>query len=250
MRVETMTQQLLFNTVLTEVHNQDGDLIGTGTSFALSHTFDGYGEELFLVTNKHVIEGGFTGYLYFTEMKDGQPNIGKPFFIKNDLFFENGWHGHPSPYIDVTVMPISWMLDMIGKGGSVAFLKNVSTDIIPNDDFISGLDAIEDVVFIGYPNAMFDKKNYTPILRVGTTATPVQLDWDGWPIFLIDASVFPGSSGSPVFYLEPSPTGRRHANAKLLGIVFRRFLPIFIRRNRTCAGTDNRCSYRQISGDD
>ncbi len=204
MRVETTAQQLLFNTVPIEVHNQEGHLIGTGTSFALSHTFPEYGEELFLVTNKHVVKGGFTGYLYFTEIKDGHPNIGKPFFVKNDPYFEIGWHGHPSEDIDITVTPISWMLDMIGKGGSVAFLKNVATDIIPDSRYIDSLDALEDILFIGYPNGMFDKKNYTPILRVGTTATPVQLDWEGRPIFLIDASVFPGSSGSPVFYLEPS----------------------------------------------
>ena len=35
--------------------------------------------------------------------------------------------------------------------------------------------------------------------RKGITATPPNLDYNGKPIFLIDASVFPGSSGSPVF---------------------------------------------------
>lgn len=219
MRVETTAQQLLFNTVPIEIHDENGDMMGSGTSFAMSHTFPDYGEELFLVTNKHVVEGGFTGYLYFTEVENGIPNIGKPFFVKNDPFFEIGWHGHPLEDVDVTVMPISWMLEMMGQDGSVAFLKNVSTSIIPDAAYLNALDALEDILFIGYPNGMFDKTNYTPILRVGTTATPVQLDWEGRPIFLIDASVFPGSSGSPVFYLEQSPTGRRNAEPKLLGIV-------------------------------
>jgi hypothetical protein len=35
--------------------------------------------------------------------------------------------------------------------------------------------------------------------RRGMTATPPQLDYCGRPTFLIDASVFGGSSGSPVF---------------------------------------------------
>jgi hypothetical protein len=61
------------------------------------------------------------------------------------------------------------------------------------------LDAIEEVVFIGYPNGLFDTMNYLPILRTGTTATPIAVDYRGAPAFLIDASVFPGSSGSPVF---------------------------------------------------
>jgi hypothetical protein len=38
-----------------------------------------------------------------------------------------------------------------------------------------------------------------PIARRGTTATPLQIDYAGAPTFLVDASVFPGSSGSPVF---------------------------------------------------
>jgi hypothetical protein len=61
------------------------------------------------------------------------------------------------------------------------------------------LDAIEDVVFIGYPNGMWDTLNNLPIVRRGTTATPAAVDFEGHPHFLIDASVFPGSSGSPVF---------------------------------------------------
>ncbi len=34
------------------------------------------------------------------------------------------------------------------------------------------------------------------------TATPVALDYQGVAAFLIDASVYPGSSGSPVFLLD------------------------------------------------
>ncbi|MEW6007825.1 MAG: hypothetical protein AB1595_06755 [bacterium] len=33
----------------------------------------------------------------------------------------------------------------------------------------------------------------------GITATPLQIDYQGKPSFLVDASVFPGSSGNPVF---------------------------------------------------
>jgi len=61
------------------------------------------------------------------------------------------------------------------------------------------IDAIEDIVFIGYPNGIWDSKNFTPIARKGTTATPLNIDYEGQKKFLIDASVFGGSSGSPVF---------------------------------------------------
>ena len=42
-----------------------------------------------------------------------------------------------------------------------------------------------------------------PILRRGTTATPIALNFEGRPEFLIDAAVYPGSSGSPVFVYLP-----------------------------------------------
>ena len=51
---------------------------------------------------------------------------------------------------------------------------------------------------------IYDKKNLIPIARKGITATPILLDYEGKPKFLIDGSVFPGSSGSPVFlYKQP-----------------------------------------------
>ena len=41
-----------------------------------------------------------------------------------------------------------------------------------------------------------------PIIRRGITASPVWNDFDNTPSFLVDAGVFPGSSGSPVFILN------------------------------------------------
>ena len=109
MRTETTMQQLLFNTVPLEVHNRHGD-ISTGTSFVVSHTFPECDEELFLVTNKHVVAGGHMGYMYFTRMKDGQPDIGKPFIMECE-FFEQIFHDHPSILpIDSNLLPFANLL--------------------------------------------------------------------------------------------------------------------------------------------
>ena len=41
--------------------------------------------------------------------------------------------------------------------------------------------------------------NKIPVIRQGITATPIWNNFKGDKVFLIDAGVFPGSSGSPVF---------------------------------------------------
>jgi len=89
-------------------------------------------------------------------------------------------------------------MDKLEEHGGVFFL-NVDDPVIPSADQLDDALVIEDVIFPGYPNRLFDRKNYLPIIRKGTTATPIQVDYNGEPIFLISASVFPGSSGSPVF---------------------------------------------------
>ncbi|MBA7545990.1 hypothetical protein ES705_38372 [subsurface metagenome] len=64
------------------------------------------------------------------------------------------------------------------------------------------IDTIEDILFIGYPNNLYDEENLIPIVRKGITATPISIDFNNEPVFIIDASVFPGSSGSPVLICE------------------------------------------------
>ncbi|HEV8726501.1 MAG TPA: trypsin-like peptidase domain-containing protein [Candidatus Binatia bacterium] len=217
-KILTLAQRLLFNTVRVETFDQSGDPVGIGTSFVISHELEGYGRELFLVTNKHVIEDGFTANMYFTKIKDGAPDIGNPFFVRFDMF-EWGWHGHPDPSADISIHPISWVFDIIDTSGVSAFLTDVSTDIIVTPERAETLDAVEEILFIGYPNGLYDKKNYVPIIRRGTTATPISLDYDALPVFLIDASVFPGSSGSPVFRHIPTIDGQSLAQLELLGII-------------------------------
>lgn len=194
MQVNTIAEQLLFTTVRIETETPDG--IGTGTAFIFSYQQEEK-QYLFLVTNKHVISGAINGRFFFT-LSDGQfPKIGERFDIQMDKF-EQRWFGHPDSDIDVAVMPLVPVLQEIGKAGKNVFYRAITHNLIPSTEQNNDLDAIEEVVFIGYPNGIFDSKNLMPVVRRGTTATHLQVDYEGKPMFLIDASVFPGSSGSPV----------------------------------------------------
>lgn len=64
------------------------------------------------------------------------------------------------------------------------------------------LTALEQIVTVGYPDDIWDSTNNLPVLRRGVTATHPKIDYQGKPEFLIDAAVYPGTSGSPVFLYE------------------------------------------------
>ena len=122
------------------------------------------------------------------------------------------WIGHPQEDIDVAIMPFGSTLTELDKKGVQIFFKTITQNLIPTDKVIrEDIDAIEDILFIGYPNNIYDRKNLLPVVRKGITATPIQVDFEEKPVFLIDASIFEGSSGSPVFLCNVgsySPKGK------------------------------------------
>ena len=218
MKLRSQGKQLLFCTIRIETTAVDGTPVGSGTSFVFRDPDSVSGHELFLVSNKHVIKSGWNAYLFFTKQsEDGKPILGDYFTVHMEGF-EVQWCGHPNENVDVAVMPLSWQLDFIAKDNCRPFLRPITADDLASDDDIVKLDIASPVVFVGYPNGMFDQKHYTPIVRQGFVATPAELDFNGEPVFLIDASVFPGSSGSPVFLYEHSWDGDI-ARIKLLGLI-------------------------------
>lgn len=94
------------------------------------------------------------------------------------------------------------LIGHIKKSGHDVYLPWIGGDLIPNVKAIEEIDLIETVTFFGYPNGIWDTANFLPIARRGVTATPISIDFQGKKQFLIDASVFPGSSGSPVFIIN------------------------------------------------
>ncbi len=92
------------------------------------------------------------------------------------------------------------------------FYRFIATEMIPSQDQVDNIDALESVTFIGYPNGVWDSVNLLPVARRGTTATLLEVDFENRPCFLIDASVFGGSSGSPIFIFNQGIYSDRAGN--------------------------------------
>lgn len=207
MKPTSLTERLLFTTVRIETSSPSGR--GTGTGYAFSYAV-GENQYPFIVTNKHVIAGADTGRLYFTRAKDGEPSVGNAFRLEIAGGFEGIWHGHQEDNIDVAVTPLVPLVNHMKAQGVDVYIPPIGHDLIPTQDVLEGLDAIETITFIGYPNGIWDTHNFLPIMRRGVTATPISVDFQGSKQFLIDASVFPGSSGSPVFILNVGMYTNKH----------------------------------------
>jgi hypothetical protein len=209
MQVDTPSKRLLFATVRVDTVLADGSE-GSGTAFAVEHTLRGQRQRV-LVTNRHIVEGVRQGGLIFTQAHHGQPLLGRRFHVGIDDFPE-AWFVHPDPTVDLALVPLAPLERAAQAQGVQLYLQPVAAGELADAAALARLDALEEVLFVGYPNGVWDQTNLLPILRRGTTATPPALDFEGRAEFLIDAAVYPGSSGSPVFVwpgerrgLGPSP---------------------------------------------
>lgn len=202
MEIKSIAEDLFFSVMRIESRNTDNNPFSSiGTGFYYAHHVDDDTIIPFIITNKHVINNTNEGVLTFNLGDNNKPLLGK---IKQVYLqggeWKNLWFGHPDENIDVAIAPVGHILhDIKNRMKCNFFISYIDKNIFPSEKDINNIDALEDITFIGYPNGIWDRKNYLPIARKGSLATLLNVDFGGEPVFLIDASVFGGSSGSPVF---------------------------------------------------
>lgn len=199
MRVETFSEQVFFTTTLIEASNDTESWTGTGFFHSVETTA---GQINVVVTNKHVLDTANSVAITVVRADGANPALGHVSRVEVESFDSGSWVGHPSAEVDVAVMPADPLLLKMQQIGMPPFFRSLDDEMFAGQELHDELDALVDVMFVGYPNGLFDSSNHLPIARQGTTATPIDVDYCGEPAFLIDASVFPGSSGSPVYISE------------------------------------------------
>jgi hypothetical protein len=234
-QTETLLEQLFFTTVYIETRLPGGG-VSKGTGFLYDVQVAGNDHVVFLVTNKHVIKDAEHASIRFVAGLDGQfsgPKLGEFHTIETDNPGA-AFIGHPDDDIDVCAVAIGPSISSLHSRGSFVFYRALTAAQALNEQNALTLDAIEAITFVGYPIGLYDEKNFLPIARRGHTATPPVVDYGGKPMFLVDASVFPGSSGSPVLIAENGTYNQRGGavfgqRIMLLGIlaaVFDRAVPV------------------------
>jgi len=193
----SIMEQLCFSTTRIETQDANGNSY-SGTGFFFSYKIDENRIMPLIVTNKHVVEGMTIGRFKITKADaNGNPIYKDHFQIQIDQF-ERHWFFHPEDNVDLCVFPLAQITNLAQMQGVSLFYRTFDDSLIPNIEKLNTIDAVEDILMIGYPNGLWDSINNMPLVRKGITATDIKFDYEGRKEFLIDAACFPGSSGSPV----------------------------------------------------
>lgn len=215
-------QEQIMHTTLRIELLKNGVIQGSGTGFLISVPTDNKDAvRIVLVSNKHVLLYGDEIAVTFTMMKNGLPEYGKTVRLPISNMRPNVV-GHPDPEVDVAALVCTGIFNLFPNQ---LYFKTISYELL-SDFTEQELSVAENVYFVGYPDGRYDAKNNLPLIRTGLISSNPKLDYNGKPIFIIDAQVFPGSSGSPVYInytVEDFKNNRivlsDHPNIKILGII-------------------------------
>ncbi len=199
----TISEMLTYSTVLIKCKYANGQ-IGSGTGFIINlcNDFENHICVPCLVTNNHVVRDSIEIIFEFCKSDENGNPIDTEAFALNYSGLGNNWISHPDSSVDLCFLPLGPALNELSKRKIKIFYIPLETNMIPSENQLEELCAIEDVVMIGYPIGLSDEYNHKPIVRKGITSTHPKKNYQGKNQMLLDIASFPGSSGSPIFLIN------------------------------------------------
>lgn len=156
---------------------------GVGTSF-----FVRYQNTLFLFTTYHqVVDSSHIKIMMLAENQNKRETLE----ISSEKFIK-------IVNMDLAMTDVT---DLIKDSPNHKHLRIKAFVVDDNINYLDEIDLLDDIFFIGYPSGLIDTQNLTPLMRRCSFSSIYSEDFSGDPAFIIDGSVFPGSSGSPVFHV-------------------------------------------------
>ena len=161
-------------------------------------------KNVWLVTNRHVILPMHNGkeltpnsvVFHIRKLINNQP-VWEPIELQKEILIERALF-HPDKTIDVCIIDIYGLFKEKLKGGNQYMAWSaVSKENLPGENKIHP-EVTSDAIVVGYPRGFYDLHNIFPIVKAGIIASRWGAFFNQKPYFLIDAKLFPGSSGSIV----------------------------------------------------
>ena len=223
----SFVEQLCYNTTRIVTVNSKNE-IHVASGFFVCFDLENSDRNVpLLVTNRHVAEDAKQLIIWMSEKDaNGDPvDSNKVQITIEDA--SSKFIMHPNPEVDLSIYPIGQLVrDAEAATNTLFFYKTFSSDILMTDKDAEKLDAVEEILMIGYPNGLWDQKNNRPIFRYGITATDPKVDYEGKREFMIDCACIQGSSGSPVILFNKGIGSNKFGKetkydviiAKLLGV--------------------------------
>ncbi|WP_299431625.1 serine protease [uncultured Aquimarina sp.] len=194
---ERFEEQVFFTTTRITIPQTNGKGTSIGTGFLMRVPLnDGTNSTItLLISNKHVFQNpnGTISFNFNKKKPDLNPDLGNLHtFTGKD--FTGIYTEHPNPEIDLACINAS-VITHEENNVYFTYLQPKMISDFTEDNFIPGLD----VWFVGYPANRFDVSNNLPLLRKGYVSSIPKVNFNAKDQFVIDAQVYQGSSGSPVF---------------------------------------------------
>lgn len=163
-------------------------------------------EKLWLITNKHVLLSKDSSGVYhvpdsFTfhlRKINGSKIEWFPVTLTNADIKKRA-KIHTNDIVDIAAVEIVDLItDLIkDKKNNLTQWTAVSEENLPGNNKID-IEVSDETITLGYPKGFYDQLNLFPIVKSGVIASRWGANFNGNPYFLIDAKLFPGSSGSLV----------------------------------------------------